>query len=171
MMLLQSFTWQTFLIAAMILSAVWYLGIGRLFYRKYIAGFLSGGRGKGFEPLPHGWQNEVDELAPDLVGGQKQEHGVSVLEADEFHFVPAGSAATAPDPLGELADVQQEIKSICRILEKEDGTKEDFLSLFVMIRNKYPKVASSGLLRELNEFIREHAPFHLSEQELDSLWV
>jgi hypothetical protein len=54
---------------------------------------------------------------------------------------------------------------------KEDGSKEDFLSLFVMIRNKYPKVATSSLLPELNDFIREHAPFALNEEELESLWI
>jgi hypothetical protein len=122
-MLLQSFTWQTFLIAALILSVVWFIAIGLFYYRSQIAGFLSGKRSRSFEPLPHGWAHQVDELAPDLVGKQKEEHGVSVLEADEFSFVPAASAGLALDPLGELADVQQEIKSICRILEKKTAAK------------------------------------------------
>lgn len=169
--MLEAFTWQTFLVAALILSVIWYTAVGLICYRSEISGFLSGSRSKSDEPLPHGWAHEVDDFAPNLMGKQKEEHGVSVVEADEFSFVPSESVVPPLDPLGELADVQQEIKSICRILENEDGTKEDFSALFLMIRNKYPKVATSERLPQLNEFIREHAPFFLSEEELESLWA
>ena len=112
----------------------------------------------------------MDDLSPGLIGGQAEEHGVSVVEADDFSFVPRSVSGSEVDPLGELADVQQEIKSICRILEKEDGSKEDFFSLFAMVRDKYPKVFSSKLLGQLGEFIQDHAPLALSEEELESLW-
>ncbi|NQX42339.1 hypothetical protein SAMN05421820_11159 [Pedobacter steynii] len=170
-MMLEAFTWQQFLIAALILSVVWYVGVGLLYYKTEISNFLSGEKGKSSEPLPHGWQNKVDTLEDNLIGASVQEHGVSIVEADDFSFLPRELASSELDPLGELADVQQEIKSICAILEQEDGSKEDFFSLFAMIRNKYPKVASSGLAPELKDFIREHAPFHLSAEELENLWV
>jgi len=98
---------------------------------------------------------------------------VSVLEADEFSFasVEEREDHAKPDLLGDLADVQQEIKIICRILEKEDGSKDDFFSLFEVVKHKYPKLAGSDLLDEINDFIREQVPFYLSEQELNSLWV
>lgn len=167
-MSLQSLTWQQFLIATLAFSAAWYAVVGLLYYRREISLFFS--KDKLPEPLAHGWQDKVDELGTSLVGAAAQEHGVSVLEADEFSFLPR-EAATEVDPLGELADVQQEIKGICTVLGKEDGSKEDFMALFIMIRNKYPKVAASDLLPELNAFIREQVPFHISQEELESLWV
>lgn len=168
MMMLNALTWQEFLLAALVLSVLWYAGVGLLFYRGEISGFLSG-RGKSVEPLAHSWEDQVDELEADLVGATAGESGVSVLEADEFSFVPRKSVDRSLDPLGDLADVQQEIKSICLVLEMEDGTKADFFALFAMIREKYPKVFVGGVRVELAEFIVEHLPFELSEDELAGL--
>jgi hypothetical protein len=167
MMRLESLTWQQFLVATLAFSAVWYAVVGLLYYRKEISLLFS--KDKLSEPLAHGWQDRVDDLEPGLIGAAAEEHGVSVLEADEFSFLPR-EAVTEVDSLGELADMQQEIKGICTVLGKEDGSKEDFMALFIMIRNKYPKVATSELLPELNAFIREQAPFHISQEELESLW-
>lgn len=172
MMVFQSFTWQQFLVAALILGLVWYALVGLIFYRSEIRAFLSGAKPGGYQPLSHGWEDQVDELAPSLMGESRLNAGESVLEADAFSFVAAGSTGEAAvDPLGDLADVQQEIKHIVTILEKEDGTKDDFFSLFALVRAKYPKVAVSDRIPELNVFIREHAPFHLSAEEMEGLWV
>ncbi|WP_132226062.1 hypothetical protein [Pedobacter sp. ok626] len=161
-------------------------------------GGLSGGKGIGMhdaeDALPHSWQDEVDELsgvnAPGalnalddgLMGKPALEHGVSVLDADEFSFAPLEERLDREEHgdlrklgvqglLDELDDVQEEIRGICRILEKENGSKEVFFSLFEVVRLKYPRLADSELLGEMNDFIREQVPFFLSEQELDSLWV
>lgn len=188
-MMFQEFTWQQFLVAAMVLSALWVLGVWLIYWRPLSRGGLSGGSGQGLEDaLPHSWQDEVDEfsavnaLDDGLMGKPALEHGVSVLNADEFSFVPMEEREEPYDRgegrklgvealLGELADAQEEIKGICRILEKEDGSKEDFFALFEVVRLKYPKLSGTELLGELNDFIREQVPFYLSEQELDSLWA
>ncbi|MNJ87491.1 hypothetical protein D3C87_50110 [compost metagenome] len=173
-MSLQEFTWQQFLVAAMVFSALWVLGVWLFYWRP-----LSGGGEKAGDALPHSWQDDVDEFSAvddGLMGKPALDHGVSVLDADEFSFMPLeergeGLEPEEPDLLGELADVQDEIKGICQILEKEDGSKEDFLALFEVVRLKYPKLSGSDLLGELNDFISEQVPFYLSDQELDSLWV
>lgn len=209
-MMFQEFTWQQFLVAAMVLSALWALGVWLIYWRPLSPGGLSEGRGKvkydGEDALPHSWQDEVDELSggnaynahnainvlnaldDGLMGKPALEHGVSVLEADEFSFSPLGEREEhgerlghgEPEDLGklgvqgllaELDDAQEEIKGIARILEKEDGSKEDFFALFEVVRLKYPKLAASELLGEMNDFIREQVPFYLSEQELDILWL
>jgi hypothetical protein len=156
-MMFQEFTWQQFLVAALVLSALWVLDE------------LSG-------------INAPNALnAPDdgLMGKPALEHGVSVLEADEFSFSPLEERGEREGPvargvqglLDELDDAQEEIKGIVRILEKEDGTKEDFFALFEVVRLKYPRLAASEMLGEMNDFIAEQVPFYLSDQELDSLWV
>lgn len=184
-MMFQEFTWQQFLVAAMVLSVIWLLGVWLIYWRPLSTGGLNGGKRNGThdseDALPHSWQEEVDVLDPlgatddGLMGKPALEHGVSVLEADEFSFAQVerrdrGERGES-DLLGDLADAQEEIKGICRILEKEDGSKEDFFSLFEIVRVKYPKLTGSALLSELNDFIREQVPFFLSDEELDSLWV
>lgn len=168
---------------------IWLLGVWLIYWRPLSPGGLNGGRGTGThdseDALPHSWQDEVDEfsavhaLDDGLMGKPVLEHGVSVLDADEFSFAPLEERGEHGEReergvqalLGELADAQEEIKGVCRILEKEDGSKEDFFALFEVVRLKYPKLSGSVLLGELNDFIREQVPFYLSEQELDSLWV
>nr|WP_162988859.1 hypothetical protein [Pedobacter schmidteae] len=194
-MSLQEFTWQQFLVAAVVLSALWVLGVWLIYWRPLSRGGLSAGRGNGMhnagDALPHSWQDEVDEfstvdaLDDGLMGKPALEHGVSVLDADEFSFVPLeelgereehgdqfeGKRIGVEGLLADLDDAKEEIKGICRILEKEDGNKEDFFALFEVVRLKYPKVVVPELLAELNDFIREQVPFYLSKQELDSLWL
>jgi len=179
-MMFQEFTWQQFLVAAVVLSVLWVLGVWLIYWQPLSPGRLNGGVGNGVhdgeDSLPHSWQDEVDELSTvddGLMGKHALEHGVSVLDADEFSFAPVEERREhgERDLLGELADAQDEIKGICRILEKEDGSKEDFFALFEVVKLKYPQLAGSVLLGELNDFIREQVPFFLSEQELDSLWV
>lgn len=215
-MSLQEFTWQQFLVAAVVLSALWALGVWLIYWRPLSPGGLSGGRDKGRfdrkDALPHNWQDEVDELdgaggadrfkASDdgLMGKPALEYGVSVLEADEFSFVPLkeheerlervedGEIGEDLEPVEDkkpkeyadgweanlpldLREAKREIQIICRIMEREDGSKEDFFALFEAIRKDYPRLSGSELIGELNDFIREQVPFYLSDQELENLWV
>ncbi len=167
-MVLQSFTWQDFGLAAVALLVLWYVGLAVLF-RKSKQG---AGAADGSEPLPHGWQDKVDELsdAEELMGKSVLDHGVSVVEAEDFSFVETERFPDQLDQLGLIADVQQEIKSICTLLAEQDGSKEYFFSLFQLVREKYPGLADHPQLSALNEFIREQVPFQVSKQELEDRW-
>ena len=197
-MMFQEFTWQQFLVAAMVLSVIWLLGVWLICWRPLPPGRLNGGRGNGVsdgeDALPHSWADEVDALdggnALDdgLMGKPALEHGVTVLEADEFSFVPVEETEERSERSGrkedgervegweanlplDMEEVQVEIEMICRIMEREDGSKEDFFALFKRVKKRYPRLAGSELRVELNDYIREQVPFYLSEQELDSLWA
>ncbi|WP_256006797.1 hypothetical protein [Pedobacter deserti] len=161
-MVLQSFSWLHFLIAAVLLSLVWYLVVWLMFFRRRPAG---AGAVSPAESLPHGWQDRVDVLEDGLVGKPVPDPGVSLVAADEFGFGGPGKDLQ----LGVLADVQEEIKSACRDLEYSVGTKEDFYERFALIRGRY--AIPAGSRQALNEFIREHVPFYLSEDELEHLWL
>lgn len=170
--MLKAFSWQDFLLAATILSLLWWLGIYLCFFWKKGGGIAGSGAASA---LPHSWENQVDDLDNGLMGKPVLEHGVSVVEAEDFSFggsemEDAGDSAKL-EQLGDLADVQQEIKEVCRILAAEDGTKEDFFVLFEMVKGKYPGIALSPSLAALNGFIREQVPFALSSQELEDLWL
>lgn len=166
MMILKSFSWQHFMLAAGVLGVLWYLGIWWYYRSKGDA-----------PPLDHRWKDKVDELKitgdPDLMGEAALEDGVMVLEADQFGFADRPKADALPDrsdQLGLVADAQQEIKSVCAILAEKDGNKDDFFAMMDMVKAKYPKINGHPASAELGAFIREHVPFHLSGEELEDLW-
>ena len=155
-MLFNNFSWQDFLLAAAVLSLVWYAGVWLFCYRRKVS--------VSEIPLPHGWQDDVDVFEDDLMGKPVLEYGVNVVDAGDFSFSLPEQAQ-----LGVLPDVQEEIKSACRELERDLGDKETFFELFRGIRDRYPIPEASREL--LNEFIREHVPFFLAEEELEGLWL
>ena len=171
-MILKSFSWQHFILATLVLGIIWYVGIW-LYYRRKRKSPLEVKNSS--TPLPHRWQHQVDELSPtdSLIGQPTLEPGVQVVEAADFSFADKSDTANdadKPNQLGLVPDVLQEIKAICAILEKEDGNKEDFFAMFEMVKVKYPQIISHQSTSELNQFIREHVPFHLSAEELVALW-
>ena len=162
--MLKAFSWPEFLLASIVLSLIWYAGVFLVYYRK--TGTPIG------DALPHGWEDEVDvmDVKEGLIGASSQQHGVSIVEADEFSFAEK-EVPDQLDQIGMVADAQQEIKTICGILESEQGDKEDFYALFGVIRSKYPALAVSPQLGAFNNFIREHVPFHLTAEELENVWI
>jgi len=171
--MLKAFSWPDFLLASIILSLLWWAVIWLIYFRR---------KGSGSEPLDHNWEHLEEEFESELMGKPVLDIGVKVVEADDFSFgVDVGAEALDEDAdrdsaeqverLGDLADVQEEIREVCKVLAAEDGTKDDFFVLFEMVRNKYPKLALSASLPALNGFIREHVPFALSEEELEGLWA
>src|SRR5260370_19594984 len=88
------FTWQHFLVAALILYFIWYAMVILLFYRKEITDFLSGKRGpvKPSEPLPHVWEEDLEnenfEDEDNLMGKPALPEGMSRLSMSQFGFAP-----------------------------------------------------------------------------------
>lgn len=171
-MILKSFSWQHFILATLVLGIIWYVGIW-LYYRR--KGKSPMDAENSSTPLPHRWQQQVDELSTSdgLIGQPTLEPGVQIVEAADFSFVDKSDTVNVADKshqLGLVPDVLQEVKAICAILEEKDGNKEDFFTMFEMVKVKYPQIINYPATSELNQFICEHVPFHLSAQELEGLW-
>ena len=170
--MLQQFTWQQFLIAALILSLVWYIAIIFVFYRKALGNFL---RGKpngeaSIERLAHAWEKDFEEAdSEDLMGKQVTPEGVHTASMSDFSFAPKEDSGKEQQ-VGLMADVLQELKSIFNILQNEDGNKADFFSLLKLTKAKYPKIGSNPNIHYVNEYIRDHVPFLLTKEELEDLW-
>jgi hypothetical protein len=180
--MLHYFTWQAFLVAALILTLLWYAVVILLFYRKELNDFLSGNHmpATSLEPLTHEWDEEFegDPLADEdtLIGKPVMPEGMSRLSMSQFGFAPnvKETAIEVDDKetqLGLIPDVLEELKSIFHILDTEHGGKEDFLSLFGLVSSKYPKIRNTSNQQALNEYIRENLAFEISNEELDSLWI
>lgn len=169
--MLHQFTWQQFLIAALILTLVWYLVIILLFYRRKVTGLLSGKtKLKQPEKLRREWEEELEDgfEEEDLMGKPSEPEGVSTLPMEALRF--ADKDAGKDEQLGLVPDVLEELKSIFDILTKEDGSKSDFFSLLKLVKAKYPGIGSSPNIGRINAHIREHVPFLLTEEELENLW-
>ncbi len=174
--MLHQFTWQQFLIAALILTLVWYIAIILLYYRSKILDlFSAGSKLKQPEKLKREWEEELEEDDnDDLIGKQAIPEGVSEVEMHMLGFAPKVKKDIREDDqdtqLGLIPDVLEELKGIYRILEKENGNKEHFISLFKLVTSKYPKIKGTANQQALNDYIRENLSFSISDEELDNLW-
>lgn len=185
--MLQHFSWQQFLVAALILTLIWYTGLILLFYRDTITDLLNGRRRPAsvLETLPHVWdedyENEpISEEEESLMGKSVLPEGMTRLSMAQFGFAPIVENATNEKretggerdmQLGLVPDVLEELKSIFHILHTENGNKVDFISLFKMVSSKYPKIRNTPNQHALNDYIRENLPFEITEDELDKLWI
>ncbi len=174
--MLHSFTWQQFLVAALILSSIWYLVVWFAYCKGNLKNIFPTKQKDAAppEPLKHYWDNEdeFEELNDEdnLLGKSKQPEGVSNLAMSEFGFAPRIEDKSKEDQIGIVPDILEELKRIFNILAKEDGNKSDFFSLLELVKAKYPTVGSSPGVVHINKYIQDHAPFHLTAEELESLW-
>ena len=165
------------MVAALILSSIWYLVVLPLLYRKQIKVWLERKDGKPkIEPLQKDWEAELEQEtteSDELMGRSRLPEGVSRMSMDMFGFAP--DVNDDPEEGRRLQqslvpDVIEELKSIFHILEKEQGGKDDFVSLFGMVRAKYAAIRDTPSERALNDYIRDNALFPISDEELTNLW-
>ncbi len=173
--MLAQFTWQQFLVAAMILSLVWYLGVVLLYYRRDVFSYFS--RRYKKEPperLHREWEEELEDEPEDesLMGSVREPEGLSSVQMDALRFSPKEEDpdASRDRQIGTVPDVLEELKSIFAVLQKEGGTKEDFISLLALVGAKYPGIKDTPSQRALNDYIRQNVLFPISDEELDELW-
>ncbi len=145
------FTWLQYGIAVLLAAAAYYAWVGWRCYRPEISKLLD--RQNAEEER---WADEVYEP----IGRSAMEEGSVMVDARELDF------AEPLDLLGMVPDLLEEIKSLAGMAE----TKADFLSLFKLIAAKYPQVAGSPQQSAIYGFIREQAPFQLTDSELNQLF-
>ncbi|MEO6520556.1 MAG: hypothetical protein ABIN91_02690 [Mucilaginibacter sp.] len=176
--MLQAFTWQSFLIAALIFSLVWLLVVSLLFYRKEVFKFLSG-KAPDVEPLPHAWQEDFEEEDPDdLMGKPTEPEGISVLGQHDFGFAPRIEAEETAIPTEadvnellqtELFDLMEDVKPL---LDEEVWDKTELIEAVNEQVRRYPRLAGSSLLETfyltVAEQVREsdHLGFVVTVAEL-----
>ncbi|RZM23538.1 MAG: hypothetical protein EOO88_25825 [Pedobacter sp.] len=174
--MLQQFTWGQFLLASFVLSFLWYVFVVLVFYRREFIGLLSGSSGTA-EPLPHRWEKGVEvldrevgndsDLEESLMGKPALPQGMALVKTSDVAFA---AADTKNDQVGMVADVIQDLKEIFKVLEEQAGNKKDFFRLLEKVKGDYGRIGGHPSIGNINRFISEHAPFHLSTQELENLW-
>lgn len=174
-MVFKSITWQEFLVAALVLASIWYLVVLPMLYRRQLKDWLGSRNGKpDLRPVRHEWAEEFDEEVQseeDVIGKSKMPEGMSRLDMNMFGFAPGAEDEESRElQQSQVPDVIEELKNIFHILEKERGTKEDFISLFGLVKAKYATIRGTPSEWALNEYIRENALFPISDEELTNLW-
>ena len=176
--MLQQFSWTTFLIFFAVLSALWYLALLLTVFRSDAIAFLSGSpssRSTNSVGDAGSAEKQADPADHEIMGKSKMPEGLEVVSMCALSFSVGDQSAYNDEDLkseqvGLVPDVIQELKEIFGILEKEDGTKQDFFSLAAMISEKYGRIGSNPNIGRINEFIRDHAPFAVTLEELEYLW-
>lgn len=179
--MLEGFSWQQFLLAALLLTLLWYAVVLLVFYRSFIVGVLGGSGaaemgasgqlvsrfrngGRAVEEGPVGAVAGVDSL----MGVAKLPEGMSLVEAAELRFV--GQGQDRDSQLGLIPDLLVELKRLFVGLAEGDGGKPEFFRLLELLKADFPKMGSHPQIGAVNGFIIDHAPFHLTAEEIENLW-
>lgn len=178
--MLQQFSWGQFLIAAALLSVLWYLFVVVLFYRHQLKAFLGidsdefngrevqGSLGKACKV---GLRDDEIEREVDaaLMGSSRLPDGVEVKSSGQVSF-SALEGNGKYDQVGLVADVVQELKLVFSELEKSAGDKRDFFRLLERVKEEYGPLGGHPSVGALTTFIVESASFHLTQGEVENLW-
>lgn len=126
-MLLHHFTWQQFLVAATILTAVWYVVVILIFYRKKLQHLLNGNRklNASVERLRHAWEDDFEDEpdADDLIGDSVLPEGMSKVSMSMFGFAPR---VDEPESEAEIAtpETGQDVTEVSEAEPGEDVSRE-----------------------------------------------
>lgn len=187
--MLGGFSWGQFLGCWLALALSWYLVVLLVYYRRELKALLGGrpmvavqsGSGVGLAARSRAFvKTEVldGESAGDVVVGEELmgrsalPQGMSVVDAGSLVFVGDGGGAGEAryDQVGLVADVLEELKGIFATLEREAGDKAMFFRLIGELGERYGRIGGHPNIGAINAFVSEHAPFHLSSEELEGLW-
>jgi len=158
----QSFTWQQFLVAALVFSLVWLVVVVLVCYRKELFSLLSGGgqQEAKTEPLKHAWQDDFENVADDgLMGKRSLPDGVSIVSQDDFGFkrpddVGEDLNALAADPDELLqSDVFDLMENLKPLFLDHSLSKAGFIELVNDRVSDFPRLLKSPLLIPVYEQI------------------
>ncbi|MFD2965408.1 MULTISPECIES: hypothetical protein [Olivibacter] len=173
--MLKQITWQEFLLAATLLTFLWYISIILLLFRKELKRLLTGKKHGAENGVRNGTKEDdldaeqAKSVDDNLMGKTKLPEGMSVMGMEEFSFRKRDEEQKEK-MLGSVPDLLEEMKQLFQILKDEEGTKADFLVLMDGFKPRLKAIRTDSNQQSLNEFIARHAPFPLSERELENLW-
>ena len=179
-MMLHEFTWRHFLVAAAVLTLVWYGLLFLLRRRKgkavppdRFAGNTSAGN---LQPLPHQWETDVDVLADGgLLGAPQEPEGLCRVGIDEVGFAPRQMVRQATDKgrflSGTVADFLEELKPVFDYELRYKKGRQDFLAHLLALIGRYPAIRENvswpDIVAHISELVAEQLAFNLSGREID----
>jgi hypothetical protein len=171
--MLQSYSWSAFLFLVGGLSILWYAGVALTAYRKECLSLFKLSRGepesisarKSAANKPNHWVQKTQNTPVSVMGKSRAAQGLESSTLGELSFTSEND-----NGVGLKSDIIAELKEIFKLLADNDGDKGDFLGLLEAMKLRYPPMATHPARTQINSFIKAHAPFLLSLEELENLW-
>jgi hypothetical protein len=135
-------------------------------------------REPGSSPVKNNQPDKSGAGDDDLMGKAKPQQGVERVETGNLAFAPAEKGDNEGDEVktdevaagGLYEDLRAGIREIYEILAANDGNKQDFFGMIAELKAQFGSLGSSPCITKLNTFIRDSAPFAVSQEELENLW-
>ncbi|WP_147243657.1 hypothetical protein [Pedobacter miscanthi] len=133
---------------------------------------------QGLKPAGSNQQDRGGAGDHDLMGKAKPQQGMERVASGNLVFAPTQKDNDGADQVadGELTtgglyeDLTAGIREIYEILAANDGNKQDFFGMVSELKAQFGPLGSSPCIARVNAFIKDSAPFAISEDELERLW-
>lgn len=186
--MLHQISWFTYAVSIISLIVIYYGYVGLAFYRAEIQAAvykLSGKKpalktsGNGDLQIPDydimgaAQPEQVDFVAPDeLIFGPSEI--ADEEDTNQERSTPANSE-TDSRLIGAFSEMVSEVKTLIRVINESNESKENFEMLFRLIVQKYPSLSDTGYRHQINEYILTEGapqfPFTLTAEELENYWT
>jgi len=184
--MLQHLTWSAYFTGIIIIAVIYYAIVGLIYYRHELGNVLRRLSGK---PVTQLITSKGDLFFPsaDIVGGTHTD-GVDLIDQEELVFAspddekpengiiqPFRPASADAHLLGDLSEMVSETKTLIRVINESNESKENFEMLFRLLIQKYPDLAGTVYEEQINVYLLKEAadlfPFTLTNSELQTYWL
>lgn len=184
--MLQHLTWSAYVMGIILTAVIYYTFIGLTYFRHELGNLFYRLSGKSPRQLNIS-RGDLILPAPDIVGATRND-GMDIIDQEELVFAspdeerPAtgivqSTRPTAADAhlLGDLSEMVSETKTLIRVINESNESKENFEMLFRLVVQKYPDLAGTVYEDQINAYLLKGAaelfPFALTNSELQTYWL
>jgi len=179
-----SISWQLFFTAIFILTVLYYLFVGIVYFPKEILTFLLGKKNQ-VQPAVSGPTQTQDRQFTNIIGQSRNER---INDAQYFNkFQPVANSFATEEAeqqdnqqpsnitlIESVSNLMEGIKTLFRVIKDADGNKNDVVSLFPSLLDQYIPIADSKYRYSINAYIyeicTEEYKYEITMQEVNGLW-
>ncbi|QHS55209.1 hypothetical protein GWR56_06515 [Mucilaginibacter sp. 14171R-50] len=184
--MLQHLTWSAYLTGIVVIAVLYYTFIVLTYYRHELQNTFY--RLSGNQPRQRNTsRGDLILPAAAIVGGTRTE-GMDIVDQEELVFAspdddrPESGVVQAMRPtaadaylLGDLSEMVAETKTLIRVINESNESKENFEMLFRLVIQKYPDLAGTAYEDQINAYLLKEGadlfPFTLTNSELQTYWL
>jgi hypothetical protein len=184
--MLQHLTWTAYLTSIVIIAVIYYVLIGLTYYRHELGNAFYRLSGKPPRQLNPSRGDLILPLA-DIVGSTRTD-GMDIVDQEELVFAspdeerPTTGIIESIRPmaddaylLSDLSEMVSETKTLIRVINESNESKENFEMLFRLVVQKYPDLAGTVYEDQINAYLLKEGadlfPFTLTNSEMQTYWL
>ncbi|MCC8423612.1 hypothetical protein [Mucilaginibacter sp. UR6-11] len=157
-------SWQQYITAILLLAAAWYAYVGLRYYQPELSAFLK------IKPKPQPAIPPVANQMTIVMGEARPEADTGLYNPEELIF-----SSSQPDDISDqtlLKGPGDDLLAEAVVLidaYSDNGDKNEFLSLFKLLLDKYEvfadEISLPGILKQLNSYATDKLPFEIQAEE------